>query len=74
MFNIVVCAKAVPNPEEAANIKIDPATKTLMRGKVSLVLNPLDKNALEAAIQIKERTEAHVTVISMVAPEAGNVV
>ena len=74
MFNIVVCAKAVPDPEDASNIKIDPATKTLARGKVSLVLNPLDKNALEAAVQIKERTEAHITVISMGPPDAANVV
>jgi electron transfer flavoprotein beta subunit len=74
MFNIVVCAKAVPDPEDAANIKIDPATKTLTRGKVSMVLNPLDKNALEAAVQIKERTEAHITVISMGPPEAANIV
>jgi len=74
MFNIVVCAKAVPDPEQAANIKIDPVTKTLKRGDVSLVLNPLDKNALEAAVQIKERSEAYVTVISMGPPEAANVV
>ncbi len=74
MFNIVVCAKAVPDPEDASNIKIDPVTKTLTRSNVSMVLNPLDKNALEAAVQIKERTEAHITVISMGPPEAGNVV
>jgi electron transfer flavoprotein beta subunit len=52
MLNIVVCAKAVPDPEDYANIKIDPATKTLTRANVSMVLNPLDKNALEAAVQI----------------------
>ncbi len=74
MFKIVVCAKAVPDPEDASSIKIDPATKTLTRGNLSMVLNPLDKNALEAAVQIKERTEAHITAISMGPPAAGNVV
>ena len=29
MLNIVVCVKAVPDPKEACNIKIDPDTKTL---------------------------------------------
>mgnify|MGYP001816971514 FL=1 len=42
MLNIVVCVKAVPDPKEACNIKIDPATKTLLRCDVPLVVNPLD--------------------------------
>jgi electron transfer flavoprotein alpha/beta subunit len=37
MFNIVVCVKAVPDPKEACNIKIDPHTKTLLRCDVPLV-------------------------------------
>ena len=74
MLNIVVCAKAVPDPEEASKIKIDPATKTLTRGTVAMVLNPLDKNALEAALQIKAQTEAHITVVSMGPPDAANIV
>jgi hypothetical protein len=53
MLNIVVCAKAVPDPKEACNIKIDPHTKTLLRCDVPLVINPLDKNAIEAALQLK---------------------
>jgi electron transfer flavoprotein beta subunit len=36
MFNIVVCVKAVPDPKEACNIKIDPHTKTLLRCDVPL--------------------------------------
>jgi electron transfer flavoprotein beta subunit len=74
MLNIVVCAKAVPDPKEACNLKIDPVTKTLMRCEVPLVLNPLDKNAMEAALQLKEQMDAHITVISMGPPEAGNIV
>ena len=74
MINIVVCVKAVPDPKEACNIKIDPETKTLLRCDVPLVMNPLDKNAMEAALQLKEQFEAHITVISMGPPEAGTIV
>ena len=74
MLNIVVCVKAVPDPKEACNIKIDPDTKTLMRCEVPFVVNPLDKNAMEAAIQLKEQGDAHISVLSMGPPEAGNIV
>jgi len=74
MLNIVVCVKAVPDPKEACNIKIDPDTKTLLRCDVPLVVNPLDKNAMEAALQLKEQFGAHLTVISMGPPEAGTIV
>jgi electron transfer flavoprotein alpha/beta subunit len=74
MFNIIVCVKAVPDPKEACNIKIDPQTKTLMRCDVPLVVNPLDKHALEAALALKAKFEAHIAVISMGPPEAGNIV
>jgi len=74
MLNIVVCVKAVPDPKEACNIKIDPDTKTLLRCDVPMVVNPLDKNAMEAALQLKEKFDAHITVLSMGPPEAGNIV
>jgi electron transfer flavoprotein beta subunit len=74
MFKIVVCVKAVPDPKEAHKIKIDPVTKTLMRSDVPLVLNLMDKNAMEAALQLKEQLDAHITVLSMGPPPAGNVV
>jgi electron transfer flavoprotein beta subunit len=74
MLKIVVCAKAVPDPKEACNIKIDPETKTLMRCEVPFVLNPLDKNALEAALQLKEQIGARISVVSMGPPDAGNIV
>jgi electron transfer flavoprotein beta subunit len=74
MLNIIVCAKAVPDPKEAENIKIDPVTKTLTRGDIPLVINTLDKNALEAALQIKEKQDAHITVLSMGPPAAGKIV
>ena len=74
MLNIVVCVKAVPDPKEADKIKIDPVTRTLTRCDVPLVLNPLDKNAMEAALQLKELLDARVLVLSMGPPEAGKIV
>ncbi len=74
MFKIIVCIKAVPDPKEACNIKIDPGTKTLMRCDVPMVLNPLDKNALETSLQLKKELNAHIAVLSMGPPEAGNIV
>ncbi len=74
MLNIVVCVKAVPDPKQACNIKIDPATKTLMRCEVPFVVNPLDKNAMDAALLLKEQLDAHIAVLSMGPPDAGNIV
>ena len=74
MLNIVVCVKAVPDPKEACNIKIDPVTKTLLRCDVPMVVNPLDKNAIEIALQLKEKTDVRITVLSMGPPEAGNII
>jgi electron transfer flavoprotein beta subunit len=74
MLNIVVCVKAVPDPKEVCNIRIDPVTKTLTRGDVPLVLNPLDKHAIEAALQLKEQLNARIMVLSMGPPPAGNIV
>jgi electron transfer flavoprotein beta subunit len=74
MLRIVVCVKAVPEPKAAEELKIDPVTKSLARLDIPLVINPLDRNALEAALIIKEQSEAHITVISMGPPPAGDMV
>jgi electron transfer flavoprotein alpha/beta subunit len=73
MLKIIVCVKAVPDPKEADRIRIDPVTKTLTRHDVPLVLNPLDKNAMEAALRLKDQLEAHVAVLSMGPPGAGKI-
>ena len=74
MLKIVVCIKAVPDPKEADRIRIDPISKALVRADLPLVLNPLDKNAVEAAVQLKEQLGAHVSVLSMGPPPAANIV
>ncbi len=69
-MNIVVCIKAVPDPEKADQIKIDPETGTLIRTDIPVVLNPLDKFALEQALELKRSQEAHITVLSMGPPSS----
>jgi electron transfer flavoprotein alpha/beta subunit len=74
MIAIVVCVKAVPDLSLADKIKIDPVTKTLTRHDIPLVVNPLDRNALEQALWMKENRGAHITILCMGPPSAGNVV
>jgi len=66
-MEILVCIKQVP---DTAEIKIDPVTNTLIRAGVPSIVNPFDKNALEAAVQLKEAHGGSVTVISMGPPQA----
>ena len=66
-MKIVVCIKQVPNTTE---IKIDPVTNTLKRDGVPSIINPDDKAAIEAALQLKESCGATVTVLTMGPPQA----
>ncbi len=61
-MNIVVCLKQVP---DTTAVKIDPKTGTLIRDGVPSIINPEDKHALEAALNIKDTVGGKVTVISM---------
>ncbi len=66
-MEILVCIKQVP---DTAEVKIDPVTNTLIRQGVPSIVNPFDKNALEAALQLKDKHGGKVTVISMGPPQA----
>lgn len=66
-MNIVVCVKQVPDTTE---VKLDPKTNTLIRDGVPSIINPDDKAGLEAALRIKDKTGAKVTIVSMGPPQA----
>lgn len=66
MHNLV-CLKQVPDSSE---VRIDPATNTLMREGVPSIINPYDAHALEEAVRLKEKYGGKVTVISMGPPQA----
>ena len=62
MLNILVCVKQVPDIDL---VKMDPVTGSLIRAGVPAILNPLDANALEAAVQVKERCGGKITCVTM---------
>ena len=66
-MNIVVCIKQVPDTTE---IKLDPVTGTMIREGVPSIMNPDDKSGLEMALELKDKYEANVTVITMGLPQA----
>ncbi|PID28524.1 MAG: electron transfer flavoprotein subunit beta [Candidatus Cloacimonadota bacterium] len=65
-MNIIVGIKQVP---DTAEIKIDPATNTLIREGVESILNPFDLYAIEEAVRLKEKYGGKVIVVSMGPPQ-----
>jgi len=66
-MDIIVCIKQVPDTTE---VKINPETNTLIREGVPSIVNPFDENAVEAALQLKEKHGGKVTVVTMGPPQA----
>lgn len=70
MLKILVCVKQVPDVDL---MKMDPETGTLIRAGVPTILNPLDANALSAAVSVKEQYGGEITLITMGPPMAEEV-
>ena len=68
-MKIVVTVKLVPDTN--ADKRIDPASKRLVRSGVETVLNPFDEYALEAALQLKEKSPGSTVTVVSLAPETG---
>jgi electron transfer flavoprotein beta subunit len=68
----VVLVKQVPDTH---NLTGEVMTKdgTMNRGALPAIFNPEDLNALEMALEIKDRTGGTVTVITMGPPKAANI-
>ena len=71
-MNILVCLKQILDPEiPARDFRIDPARREAERGSTNLVTNIFCENALETALQLRERTgSAIITVLSYGQPSA----
>ena len=70
-MHIVVCVKQVPNTTQ---VRINPETNTLVRDGVESIMNPFDENALEMALQLKEKhAGTKVTVLTMGPPQAAEI-
>jgi len=65
-MHTVVCIKQILDPEiPPREFRVDPETKSAVRGRASLVISPFDLNALEVALQLKERAGGRVTALSL---------
>jgi electron transfer flavoprotein beta subunit len=64
-LNMIICVKPVPDSRYWDRLSLDPKTKTLRREGIPVIISPLDKNAIEEALRIKEARGGKVTVISM---------
>ncbi len=66
-MRLAVFIKQVPDVEHMA---IDPETGTLRRAGVRAIMNPWDRAALDAALDIQSRFGAEITAFSMGPPQA----
>jgi len=71
-YELVVCIKYVPDTE---NLTGDAMKEdgTVNRAALPMIANPEDLNALEMALQVKEQHGGRVSVITMGAPSAADV-
>ncbi|HYF83322.1 MAG TPA: electron transfer flavoprotein subunit beta/FixA family protein [Clostridia bacterium] len=67
-MKIIVCIKQVPDTNE---VKLDPKTGTLIRDGVPSIINHDDMNALEGALELKDRyKDVEITLLTMGPPQA----
>lgn len=71
-YNSVVCIKQVPDTQKVTGEAMK-ADGTINRAALPAIFNPEDKNALEAALWVKENYGGEVTVITMGLPAATSI-
>lgn len=65
-MHIIVCMKQVIDPEVPPHLfQIDPEEKKQIRGRQPLVISDYDEVAIEIALQLKEKTDGKVTVVTV---------
>jgi len=71
-MNILVCLKQILDPEiPARDFRLDPSGREAERGSADLVTSIFCENALETALQLRERTgSAKITVLTYGQPSA----
>jgi electron transfer flavoprotein beta subunit len=63
--NIIVCLKQILDPEvPVRDFRVDDAKKEAVRGSANLVTNIFCENALETALQLKEKTGGRITALT----------
>jgi electron transfer flavoprotein beta subunit len=71
--NVIVCVKPVPDPKYYDKVTIDPVKKTITRAGIPILINPVDKSAIELGLQLREHYGGSVVVISMAPPNTGEI-
>ena len=66
-MKIIVCVKQVP--DTSGKVAVNP-DGTLDRASMLTIINPDDKNAIEAALKLKDETGCRVTAVTMGPPPA----
>ena len=69
-MKILVFVKQVPDTDD---VQLDPKTGNLRRDGVKSMMNPMDANAIEAALQLREKHGGTVCVVTMGLPMASEV-
>jgi len=69
-MRFLVCMKQVPDTQK---VKIDPERGTLIRKGVPSITNPFDESALELALQLREKVDGSITVITMGIPDSESI-
>ena len=69
-MKIFVCIKQVPG---IAEVRIDPKTNTLIREGIPSIMNPMDKNGVELALNIRAKRSGEIIALSMGPPQAKEV-
>src|SRR6185369_2840687 len=58
---VISCIKQVP---DTTQVKIDPATNTLIRDGIPFIINPYDSHALEESLRLKDRYNVRTVALS----------
>lgn len=66
-MKFLVCIKQVV---DTSKMEVDPATGRLKRNNANSIMNPVDLNALEAALALRDQVGGTVDVITMGPPQA----
>ncbi len=65
-MHVVVCLKPIIDPEiPLADFRIDRESKRIIQGNANLVTNIFDENALETALQMRERAEGDIRITAI---------
>ena len=64
-MDIVACVKRVPDTSGADALRIDASRRDIERGALVSKINDWDEYALEAAVQLKEKTGASLTAVTV---------